>query len=320
MAGPDYAPSISLRERSLSMHGPEEKLSKWVIFSLFTHGGLIALLFIMPWLPSRKPPSYPIYTVDLVGGEKIGGTNFGTELPTPASKAAPQKAQPEAASVPVKKEEKKPEPKKEKVEKKTVPEKSKAAPVLPENKLAMKEPLKKEPAKKESPKKDAKAVASNETTSGESAADRVRERLIQSAVERAKNRTEGSSKMGRGEVISSGPGEGEGAAALGPGGRGGGVVKGMDFIVYQNRMLSTIKDNWAWVGQRSNLRVVVHFNIKDNGEIAGLRIVQPSGDPSYDESVLRAVKKSSPLPAPPESVRQDFADVELSFRPKDLGA
>ncbi len=121
--------------------------------------------------------------------------------------------------------------------------------------------------------------------------------------------------------MSAGSGEGEGAAGLGPGGRGGpGVVKGMDFLIYQNRMLGTIKDNWAWVGQRSNLKVVVHFGIKDTGEIVGLKIVQPSGDPSYDESVLRAVKKSSPLPAPPESYRKDFADVELTFRPRDLGA
>jgi colicin import membrane protein len=316
MVGSGSAPTISLRERSLRLDGPEEKLSKWVFFSLFTHGGLIALLFIMPWLPSRKAPSYPIYTVDLVGGEKIGGMNFGTELPKPASKPAPQKTETETAP-PAPKE--KSEPKKEKAEKKPIAEKTKAAPVLPENKLAMKEPVKKEAAKKEV--KETKREAANGATSEESAADRVRERLIQSAVERAKNRTENSPKSGgRGEVISSGPGEGEGAAALGPGGRGGGVVKGMDFIVYQNRMLSTIKDNWAWVGQRSNLRVVVHFNIKDTGEVVGLRIVQPSGDPSYDESVLRAVKKSSPLPAPPETVRQDFADVELSFRPKDLGA
>ncbi len=313
MVGSGSAPTISLRERSLRMNGPEERLSKWVIFSLFTHGGLIALLLIMPWLPSRKAPAYPIYTVDLVGGEKIGGTNFGTELPTPASKVTPQKTQTEAAPVPVK--EKKPEPKKEKIEKNTITDKSKATPVLPENKLAMKEPTKKEP-----PKKEARREAASEAASEETAADRVRERLIQSAVERAKNRTENPQKTARGEVISSGPGEGEGAAALGPGGRGGGVVKGMDFIVYQNRMLSTIKDNWAWVGQRSNLRVVVHFNIKDNGEIAGLKIVQPSGDPSYDDSVLRAVRKSSPLPPPPETVRQDFAEVELSFRPKDLGA
>jgi colicin import membrane protein len=94
----------------------------------------------------------------------------------------------------------------------------------------------------------------------------------------------------------------------------------MDFIIYQNRMLSTIKENWAWVGQRSDLKVVVHFGIKENGEIVGLKIVQPSGDPSYDESVLRAVKKSNPLAAPPESYRKEFADVELTFRPRDLGA
>jgi TolA protein len=322
MAGNVSTPTISLRERSLRASGTEEKLSKWVGFSLFLHAGLISILFVMPFLASRKAPTYPIYTVDLVGGEKIGGTNFGTVLPAHGPKVTPRKPKPEA--VPVK--EAKAEPKKEKIEKKVTLEKKKVARALPEDKLAMKELAdkdkneKKEKTKKEEPKKTARAEVASEAVPKESPSDRVRDRLIQSAVERAKNRTESSQKTTGGEVISSGPGEGEGAAALGPGGRGGGVVKGMDFVVYQNRMLSTIKDNWVWAGQRSNLRVVVHFNIKDNGEIVGLRIVQPSGDPSYDESVIRAVKKSSPLPAPPEAVRQDFAEVELSFRPKDLGA
>ena len=180
-----------------------------------------------------------------------------------------------------------------------------------------KETIKREPPRETKETKEIKEESKSETAS----ADSVRERLLQSAVERAKSRTETGQKGSKGEVLSAGAGEGEGAAALGPGGRGGpGIVKGMDFVIYQNRMLSTIKDNWAWVGQRSNLRVVVHFSIKDNGEIAGLKIVQPSGDPSYDESVLRAVKKSSPLPAPPESYRKDFAEVELTFRPRDLGA
>jgi TonB family protein len=94
----------------------------------------------------------------------------------------------------------------------------------------------------------------------------------------------------------------------------------MDFVIYQNRMLTTIKNNWVWVGQRSNLKVVVRFHIKDSGEIVGLKVTQPSGNLSYDESVLRAVNKSSPLPAPPEAVRKDFSEVELAFRPEDLGA
>jgi TolA protein len=187
---------------------------------------------------------------------------------------------------------------------------------VPDEEPMLKEKTKREPVKKE-PVKESKEDSRMESAS----ADTVRDRLLQSAVERAKARTESSQKPSKGEVLSSGSGEGEGAAALGPGGRGGpGIVKGMDFIIYQNRMLSTIKDNWAWVGQRSSLKVVVHFGIRENGEIVGLKVVQPSGDSSYDESVLRAVKKSSPLPAPPENYRKDFSDVELTFRPRDLGA
>lgn len=305
MAGHPSTQTISSRERSLPLADREDRLSKWLFFSFLFHGALILALFVVPFLPERSRPSYPIYTVDLVGGEKIGGNNLGTELlPPSVSKAAPKKA---AEEVPPPLETKQ-ETKKEKP--KPI---EKSAP--PEEKVALKEAAKKEPPKKE-PTKDTKS----EPKTDESALDRVRERLIQSAVDRARSRTEGGQNAAKGDAISSGPGEGEGAAALGAGGRGGGVVKGMEFIIYQNRMLSSIKDNWAWVGQKSNLKVVVHFSIKDSGEITGLKIVQPSGDPSYDESVLRAVKKSSPLPPPPEGSRKDFADVELTFRPKDLGA
>jgi colicin import membrane protein len=305
MAGHPSTQTISSRERSLPLADREDRLSKWLFFSFLFHGALILALFVVPVLPERSRPSYPIYTVDLVGGEKIGGNNLGTELlPPSVSKAAPKKA---AEEVPPPLETKQ-ETKKEKP--KPI---EKSAP--PEEKVALKEAAKKEPPKKE-PTKDTKS----EPKTDESALDRVRERLIQSAVDRARSRTEGGQNAAKGDAISSGPGEGEGAAALGAGGRGGGVVKGMEFIIYQNQMLSSIKDNWAWVGQKSNLKVVVHFSIKDSGEITGLKIVQPSGDPSYDESVLRAVKKSSPLPPPPEGSRKDFADVELTFRPKDLGA
>ncbi|MGE5307020.1 MAG: hypothetical protein ACM3TN_27250, partial [Alphaproteobacteria bacterium] len=134
MAGESSAPTISLRERSFSASGSQEKLSKWVVFSLILHAALITALFIMPFLPSRKRPEAPVYTVDLVGGEKIGATNFGTELPAPVKTAPPkEKAQPEPAAPP---KETKAEPKKEKAEKKEIPEKTKAAEkiVIPEKK------------------------------------------------------------------------------------------------------------------------------------------------------------------------------------------
>jgi len=317
MAGESSSPTISLGERSLSFAGRDERLSKWLFFSLALHGALILSLFLMPFLPSRSTPSYPIYTVDLVGGEKIGGKNLGTELPSSVTKAPP-KTVPETLSTT---KETKQETKKEKP--KPTEEKAKAVEKVPiQEKSLVTEATKRDPAKKE-PIKETKTEpkpAKTEPNTEGAALDRVRESLIQSAVDRVKSRAESAQKPPQGEVISSGPGEGEGAASLGLGGRGGGTVKGMEFIIYQNRMFLSIKENWAWVGQKSNLRVVVHFSIKENGEITGLKIVQPSGDPSYDESVLRAVKKSSPLPPPPESYRKEFADVEVTFRPKDLGA
>jgi len=313
MSGQNSSQTMSLGGRPPPLIDRGDKLSRWLVFSLLFHCALIACLFVMPFFPSSGELGAPVYTVDLVGGEKIGGNNLGTELISASAVKPVPKRTIEDLPPPVResKPEPRPEPRMEKPEAAAVLEKALAAP----EKVVLQETTKKEPIKKE-PNKETKIQSKTE----ESALDRVRERLIQSAVDRAKSRVEETQSASRGEVISAGPGEGEGAAALGPGGRGGGVVKGIEFIAYQNRMLSSIKDNWAWVRQRSNLKVVVHFSIRDNGEITGLKIIQSSGDPSYDESVLRAVKKSSPLPPPPESARRDFADVELTFRPKDLGA
>jgi len=301
------SPTISLRERSVASVGAEERLPKWFVISLITHLMLIAGIFLSPMLPLDIKEA-PVYTVDLVGGERIGGANLGTELTAVPTR---EKTTPEP-----KKETKKEQPEEEKKVNTKLAEKK---PVV-EEKVALKEKSKTESVKSE-PAKETKKEAKSEGKGETASADSVRERLLQSAVDRAKARTESAQKSSKGEALSAGSGEGDGAAALGVGGRGGpGVVKGMDFVIYQNRMLATIKENWAWVGQRSNLKVVVQFGVKESGDIVGLKIVQPSGDPSYDESVLRAVKKSSPLPAPPESYRKDFADVELTFRPRDLGA
>ncbi len=310
MADVSPPPTINLRERTFSFIAAEDRLPKWLTVSFVVHAGLIFALFAVSILPRShdKPP--PVYTVDLVGGAKIGKANYGTEI-TPVEKNVVKKPTPPA-----------PEVADSKI---TKPEKTIVVDKKPPAKEAPK-PVEKKSKDAETPvKASAKQVVSKEVKSEARSealsADKVRERLIQAAAERAKDRTETAQKTEKKENLSFGAGEGEGAASLGAGGRGGpGVVKGLDFIIYQNRMLSTIKNNWAWVGQRANLKVVVQFGIKDNGEIVGLKIVQASGDATYDDSVLRAVKKSSPLPAPPVAYRSDFSEVELTFRPRDLGA
>lgn len=297
MAEGSLTPGTVPRERSVS--SPEERGGKvwaWVAFSALLHAMFIWSLFVVPHVPLRKAPPYPVYTVDLVGGEKIGGEALSPVAPPapPAKQEAKKPKVEPSPRVPVTKE----------VKKKAV---EKAAPVREEVAL---EKSKKE-MKKEQKEQQVEQALPNQ----------VREKLIEAALQRVKDRAESEQKKQKEqkEVRSSGSGEGEGAATAGSGGRGGGIVKGIEFIRYYNLMRSRIKESWTWVGRRSDLEVTVRFGIRENGEIVGLRILQASGDPSYDDSVVRAVRKASPLPGPPESYRRDFMDVELTFRPKDLG-
>jgi len=308
MAGDNSSPTISLRERSFPLAGAEERLPKWVTYSLLVHVGLALIIFIAPFTSSPRLPADLTYTVDLVGGERIGRTTLGSEPGGAAKKNLKAAAAEQAPPFEVAKK----EVRQEKADKSKIAEKK----IAEDDKVILRDKAKKDAGKNE-PTKESKNDARTETAS----ADSVRERLIKSAAERASAGTGVAQKSSKGEALSTGTGEGVGGAALGAGGRGGpGVVKGMDYVIYQNRMLSTIKNNWVWVGPRGNIKVVVHFNIKDNGEIIGLRIVQSSGNASYDESVLRAVRKSSPLPALAENIRNGFSEVELAFRPEDLEA
>ena len=249
MAGEMPSPTISLRERSFPLVGSEERLPRWLVISFLLHVVLIACLFVVPMLPSPSGPVHPVYVVDLIGGEKIGGTNLRTELTPPPKQTSKTPETEKAPVIPETKKEIKKESEVKPVEKKAPPE----------EKLVLKEKTKTEPTKKE-PVKETK----EETKSESASADSVRERLLQSEVARVKARSESAQKSAKGEAVSSGPGEGDGAAALGVGGRGGpGIVKGIDFIIYRNRVLTIIRENWSWVGQRTDLKVTVHFGIKE---------------------------------------------------------
>jgi colicin import membrane protein len=344
MAGVLNSKTNGSGEKSIPSLKTDDRLSNWLLFSFILHGAFLIALIFSPYFPSVRRSAPPVYTVDLIGGEKIGGNRPGTELYPPKSpKDSPKKVNSEPAtpirevkqSAPKAKEksEKTLKTESSKTDKSEKPEKAekivkpseKAAPV--DDKLAVKNtPVKKEESKtepaKESPARDSKETKSTASTAApeEGSLDKVRERLIQSALDRVKSRAEstqkaaGSSKTG--EILSVGPGEGDGAAALGQGGRGGGTaVRGAEFLMYQTKVVSAIKENWAWPGQKGSLKALVRFSIKDSGEITGMKIAEPSGDPAFDESILRALRKSSPLPAPPESYRKDFAQVEMNFQP-----
>lgn len=331
MAGSTSASGVKPSSQE-APHPTEERLPKWVLVSLLVHGILIVVLLSTSFWPSTKREPPPSYVVDLVGGERIGGKNLGTKLvPESKTKSAQAEPPPAAKSAPVappaepveKKPAKAEKAKAEKVEK--IKAKPAEGIALDKQKIKAKQEEKKtEVAAKPSPKEAKDAVASNEDS-----LEKVRERVIQAAIERARSRAataQGSpsaattTKADKGEPFSAGSGEGLGAQSLGKGGVGGeGVLKSVEYIRYVNYMQATLKGNWAWAGPKRSLKALVRFGVKENGEIIGVKIVQSSGDPTYDESVIRAVKKSSPLTAPPENHRKDFADVEYSFQPDQVG-
>ena len=55
------------------------------------------------------------------------------------------------------------------------------------------------------------------------------------------------------------------------------------------------------------------------GEVQSVRVTQSSGNAAYDEAVVRAIEKSSPLPLPSDRDARAAFVPELSFvhRPKE---
>jgi colicin import membrane protein len=106
-------------------------------------------------------------------------------------------------------------------------------------------------------------------------------------------------------------------AGVGPGSGVGGAVRGIEYVMYRNRMESRIKAAWAWAGADHSLRAVVRFNVTEEGKIINVKTVQSSGDASYDASVERAIRAADPLGPPPEQYRNEFGTVELEFRAED---
>jgi colicin import membrane protein len=130
---------------------------------------------------------------------------------------------------------------------------------------------------------------------------------IEAAVQRRAAQVGNAGQAAEGGPISYGPGTGS-----------GGLVKGVEYILYRNQMESRIKAAWAWAGANRSLKAVVRFNIMPSGEIVNVHIIEPSGDGAYDASVERALRAVSPLDPPPERYRQEFSTVELEFRPEDI--
>lgn len=88
-----------------------------------------------------------------------------------------------------------------------------------------------------------------------------------------------------------------------------------DLKVY-DRMFWHVVDHWdvplSYKG-RSDLVTTINVRFDKDGNIMKFKFVRKSGDPAFDDTVMRAIVASNPLPAPTEEFYQRFYDSGIDF-------
>ena len=106
--------------------------------------------------------------------------------------------------------------------------------------------------------------------------------------------------------------------AAGGGGAQGTVRLSPELRDYFRRLEESVRSNWILPGvlvrDAANLVVELRIVIEKDGRVSGERIERGSGDPYFDDSVRRAIRKASPLPVPPEQLRGGEDYYEVGFR------
>ncbi len=137
----------------------------------------------------------------------------------------------------------------------------------------------------------------------------------------AKGSPEGTGKGDpEGSPKGSPEGAGKGAGGAGSGGGDGGRVASSLLGFYGDRVKETISRNWVFSeaiktqGLETRLMVVVNRD----GSIVDLRVEKTSGNAVFDESALRAVRKSAPLPPLPQVISYPRVEIGIRFSPEGL--
>jgi TonB family protein len=125
-------------------------------------------------------------------------------------------------------------------------------------------------------------------------------------------------QAGGGPVKASKPSEGKGFG-IGSGEGSVGILKDPEFLLYYKTVQDQIKKAWTFTGGSNDLTATVNFAIGPDGTLTGLKIGTSSNDGAFDDSVIRAIRRAAPFPAPPEKFRDQFsAGVEAVFQLGEL--
>jgi periplasmic protein TonB len=107
--------------------------------------------------------------------------------------------------------------------------------------------------------------------------------------------------------------------SMSQGGTGVGIgpnsLLGQQYGWYAEMVRKIIARNWVTSGLAGHQAsaAIVGFVISRTGSVSDVKLVQPSGNPAIDNSALRAVYNSNPLPALPAGFAAGSAPAESTF-------
>lgn len=197
------------------------------------------------------------------------------------------------------------------------PDKGKARTVVKEDMKARRIPS---PRKETKPLVIAKRTVQKETS-------RVKKpktsptKLIDRAISRIERKVKSEEKSGThvDRAISRLQKDLEGAP--GPGSGRGGAASGIPIRIYQMELENWIKGNWAYpvaMETRKDLEAVVLLTVRTDGTVIRTRFLKRSSNDVFDQSVLKAIERSDPLPPFPEGYRKNYEEFEINFNLRDL--
>jgi len=86
--------------------------------------------------------------------------------------------------------------------------------------------------------------------------------------------------------------------------------------VYYSLIWSRIRGKWSLpqgILPRENIEAIVQAKILRNGTVTDLSFEKRSGNRYFDESAMKAIKKASPFPPFPDSIRDNNIDIGIRF-------
>ncbi len=99
---------------------------------------------------------------------------------------------------------------------------------------------------------------------------------------------------------------------------------GATIQLYQMEIESTVKNNWSYPVALLNLKrgkipeAVIIVTVRSDGKILKTRFKRRSKNTLFDDSVLKAIERSDPLPEFPPGYWKSYDEVEINFSLKDL--